>query len=99
MKTTVKYDPKWSLPAHFKDTFHCLTTLHVTSSSLFVFGPLKNSFLEVGFSFHTIHPFYYRVYLFIFREEKGERKRGKHQCVVASRAHYWGPGQQPKHVP
>ena len=37
------------------------------------------------------------IYLFL---EKGEGKeREKHQCVVASRAPYWGPSPQPRHVP
>ena len=42
-----------------------------------------------------------KIYLFIFREGKGGRKRGRetsmHSCLL--RAPYWGPGPQPRHVP
>ena len=45
--------------------------------------------------------YFLNIYLIIFREEKGGRKRAeKHQCVVASsHALSWGPGQQPMLVP
>ena len=33
-----------------------------------------------------IYLFFLRLYLFIFREGKGEREGEKHQCVVASQA-------------
>ena len=40
----------------------------------------------------------YHIYLFLI-EGKGGRKRGKHQCVVASHVSpHWGPGLQPRHV-
>ena len=39
------------------------------------------------------------IYLFLQRGKEGEREGEKHQCVVASRAPYWGPGPQPTHVP
>ena len=43
--------------------------------------------------------------LFIFREGKGRRKRGRETCVretaidSLSRAPNWRPGLQPRHVP
>ena len=40
-----------------------------------------------------------RLFYFLERRREVEREGEKHQGVVASRAHYWGPGQQPKHVP
>ena len=45
--------------------------------------------------------FFLRFYLFIFREGTGGRKRGKEisVCGCLSRAPYWGPGLQPRHVP
>ena len=38
---------------------------------------------------------------FIFREGKGERKRGREtsMCGCLSHAPYWGPSLQPRHVP
>ena len=40
-------------------------------------------------------------YLFIFKEGKGGRKRGREtsMCGCLSRTPYWGPGPQPRHVP
>ena len=41
-----------------------------------------------------------RFYLFIFREVKGRRKRGRETPVCGCLSHApWGPGQQPRHVP
>ena len=41
-----------------------------------------------------------KILFYLFREGKGERKRGKHQCVVVSHMpSNWGPGPQPRHVP
>ena len=42
-----------------------------------------------------------RFYLFIFREGKGRRKRGREtsMCGCLSYTPYWGPGPQPRHVP
>ena len=39
--------------------------------------------------------------LFIFRERKRGRKRGRETsvCGCLLRPHYWGPGPQPRHVP
>ena len=44
--------------------------------------------------------FFFKV-LFIFREEKGGRKRERQtsMCGCLSCAPIWGPGQQPRHVP
>ena len=40
------------------------------------------------------------IYLFLKRGEGREKKREKHQCVVASHVPQpWGPGPQPRHVP
>ena len=41
------------------------------------------------------------VYLFIFSERKVGRKRGREtsMCGCLLCAPYWGPGQQPRHVP
>ena len=51
-----------------------------------------------GFPFIFLR-FYF--YLLFFREGKGGRKRGRETstCVCLSRAPYWGPGPQPRHVP
>ena len=40
-------------------------------------------------------------YLFIFREGKGRRKRGREMsmCGCLSHAPYWGPGPKPRRVP
>ena len=45
--------------------------------------------------------FFLRSYLFIFREGKGRRKRGREtsMCGCLSHAPYWGSGLQPSHVP
>ena len=45
--------------------------------------------------------FFLRFYLFILREEKGRRKRGREtsMCGCLSHAPYWGPGPQPRNVP
>ena len=43
--------------------------------------------------------FFFKIYSFIDREEGRDKEGEKHQCVVASRAPYWGPGLQPRHVP
>ena len=45
--------------------------------------------------------FFKRFYLFIFRERKGGRKRGREtsMCGCLSCTPHWGPGSQPKHVP
>ena len=42
-----------------------------------------------------------RFYLFIFREGKGGRKRGREtsMCGCLSGGAHWGPGPQPRHVP
>ena len=42
-----------------------------------------------------------RFYLFIFRERKGGRKRGREPsiCGCLLCVPYWGPGLQPRHVP
>ena len=42
-----------------------------------------------------------RFYLFIFREGKGRRKRGRETSLCGCRqsAPHWGPGLQPRHVP
>ena len=42
-----------------------------------------------------------RFYLFIFREGKEGRKRGRQtsMCGCLSSTPYWGPGRQPRHVP
>ena len=42
-----------------------------------------------------------RFYLFIFRERKGGRKRGRETSVCGCLlcTSYWGPGPQPRHVP
>ena len=39
--------------------------------------------------------------LFIFREGKGGRKRGREtsMCGCLSSVPYWGPGPQPRHMP
>ena len=39
--------------------------------------------------------------LFIFREGKGGRKRGRETSLCGFLLHtpYWGPGLQPRHVP
>ena len=44
---------------------------------------------------------FYRFYLFIFRERKGGRKRGRRSsiCGCLSSAPYWRPGPQPSLVP
>ena len=44
--------------------------------------------------------FFKRFYLFIFREGKEERKRGRETsvCGCFSHASDWGPGPQPRHV-
>ena len=49
--------------------------------------------------FHC-HVFFKRFCLFIFREGKRGRKRGKEtpMCGCLSGAPYWGPGLQPRHV-
>ena len=41
------------------------------------------------------------ICLFIFREMKGGRKRGRETsvCGCLSHAPYWGPGLQPRHAP
>ena len=49
-----------------------------------------------------IYLFIFKRFLkFIFREGKGGRKRGREisMCGCLSRAPYWGPGPQPRHVP
>ena len=40
-------------------------------------------------------------YLFIFREGKGGRKKGREisMCVCLSHGPHWGTGPQPRHVP
>ena len=44
--------------------------------------------------------FYFRFYLFIFREGKGGREGEKHHCVVASHVPpTGGPGLLPRHAP
>ena len=45
--------------------------------------------------------FFLRFYLFIFRERgrEGERRIETSMCGCLSRALYWGPGLQPRHVP
>ena len=42
-----------------------------------------------------------RFYLFIFRQGKGERNRGREtpKCGCLSWAPHWEPGPQPRHVP
>ena len=42
-----------------------------------------------------------RFYLFIFREGKGRRKRGRETsiCGCPLNVPHWGPGPQPTHVP
>ena len=42
-----------------------------------------------------------RFYLFIEKEEKGGRKRGRETsvCGCLSCTYHWGPGPQPRHVP
>ena len=44
---------------------------------------------------------FFKKALFIFRERKGGRKRGREtsMCGCLSHAPYWGPGPQPRHVP
>ena len=46
------------------------------------------------------HFFLLRFYLFIFREGKRGRKRGREtsMCGCLLHAPYWGPGLQPRHV-
>ena len=41
------------------------------------------------------------IYLFLGREEGREKERGRETsvCGCLLRAHYWGPGPQPRHVP
>ena len=42
---------------------------------------------------------FFKIYIFFFREGKGGRKRGKHQCAVASHTPPTGePGLQRRHV-
>ena len=45
--------------------------------------------------------FFLRFYLFIFREGKGGRKRGRETSLCGCLLHtpYWGLGPQPRHVP
>ena len=43
-------------------------------------------------------PFFLRLYLFIFREGKGGRKREISMCGCLSRGPHWGPGPQPRHM-
>ena len=45
--------------------------------------------------------FFLRFYLFLFREGKEERKKGREKwtCGCLAHAPYWGPGLQPRHVP
>ena len=45
--------------------------------------------------------FFKKDYLFIFKEGKGGRKRGRETSMCGCLAHalYWGPGLQPRHVP
>ena len=74
-------------------SFHTYSTLpvpfHWTSPLFFYTGTL--SWLS----------FFKRFYLFIFREGKGGKKRGRETliCGCLSHAPYWGPGLQPRHVP
>ena len=44
---------------------------------------------------------FFKYYLFVFRERKGGKKRGKEtsMCCCLSHASHWGPGLQPRHVP
>ena len=46
-------------------------------------------------------PFSLIFYLFIFREGKGGKKRGREtsRCGCLLHTPYWGPGLQPRHVP
>ena len=39
------------------------------------------------------------IYLFLERGEGRERGRETSMCGCLSRAPYWGPGPQPRHVP
>ena len=41
------------------------------------------------------------LFIYFYREGKGVRKRGREtsMCGCLSRAPYWGPGLQPRHVP
>ena len=62
----------------------------------FCFNPLLTLYIL------KLLPFIFkRFYLFIFREGKGGRKRGRETpvCGCLSRAPYWGPGLKPRHVP
>ena len=45
--------------------------------------------------------FFFRFYVFIFREGKRGRKRRREtsMCGCLSHTPYWGPGPQPRHVP
>ena len=45
--------------------------------------------------------FFLFLRFYFFREGKGGRKRGREtsKCGCLSRAPYWGPGPQPKHMP
>ena len=51
--------------------------------------------------FLKVTVFFFLRFLFIFREGKGGRKRGREtsMCGCLSHAPYWGPGLQPRHVP
>ena len=51
--------------------------------------------------FLPVYSFKKRFYLFIFREGKGGRKRGREiaMCGCVLCAPYWGSGLQPRHVP
>ena len=52
---------------------------------------------------HLFYLFFFRFYLFIFRERgrEGEREGKKYQCAVASHVPppQGGPGRQPRHGP
>ena len=52
-------------------------------------------------TFKDVTFFFLTFYIFIFREGKGRRKRGRKisLCGFLSRTPYWGPGPQPRHVP
>ena len=64
-------------------------------------GRMYLSFKKIYMCFLKELFIYVCMYVFIFREGKGWKKRGREtsMCGCLSRAPYWGPGLKPRHVP
>ena len=91
VKQFSQYNSLQIVNSRFKVIPHCKALLHVFSRKIETENRGYSSFFR---------DFFFRFYLFIFREEKGWRKRGRetsmHGCLSCTP--HWGPGLKPRYV-